>query len=56
MTRKDIKLRDWYAGLAMQAIIQAFDGELQAEVVAIDAFEMAEAMISQRADEDIEVD
>ena len=56
MSKSDKELRDWYAGLAMQAIIQAFDGNLQSEVVAIDAFEMAEAMISQRADEDADVD
>ena len=51
MNRKDIELRDWYAGLAMQAIIQAFDGNLNYDTVAIDAFEMSEAMMDLRAKE-----
>lgn len=48
MSKSDKELRDWYAGLAMQAIIQAFDGNLNYDTVAIDAFEMSEAMMDQR--------
>lgn len=48
MSKSYKELRDWYAGLAMQAIIQAFDGDRQSEAVAEDAFEMSEAMMDQR--------
>jgi hypothetical protein len=50
MKRSDIELRDWYAGLAMQAIIGARNWEaVTGEEVASEAFYMAEEMMDQRA-------
>ena len=51
MTHKDIELRDWYAGLAMQALIRVYDGADNGEVIALDAFEMAQFMMDRRDEE-----
>jgi len=57
MNRKDIELRDWYAGLAMQSLIIDYEGIRNPESLAIDAFEMAEAMMDRRQKEmDAEID
>lgn len=50
MNRKDIELRDWYAGLAMQAIISARKSMGNPYFHAKDAFDMAEAMMDRRHD------
>ena len=51
MKRKDIELRDWYAGLAMQAIISARNwDDVTGEEIASDAFYMAEEMMERRAE------
>ena len=56
MNLKDIELRDWYAGLAMQALFSVhsnvYEGTDIAERIAEDAFEMANLMMDQRLDED----
>jgi hypothetical protein len=62
MSKSDKELRDWYAGLAMQAHLEhdlremgvSTDDDI-AEITAA-AFKIANMMISQRAYEDIEVD
>jgi hypothetical protein len=51
MNRKDIELRDWYFGLAMQSLIIDYEGIYNPESLAIDAFEMAEAMMDRRQKE-----
>ena len=59
MNRKDIELRDWYAGLALQAQLEhdlreigvSTDDDI-AEITAA-AFKIANMMISQRAYEDL---
>jgi len=54
MTHKDIELRDWYAGLAMQVILTEGlkEGDLHGEDfmadVVFDAFAMARYMMNQR--------
>ena len=49
--RKDLKLRDWYAGMAMQALISLREGVDNGTDIAEDAFEMSEIMMAQRAKE-----
>ena len=60
MRKSDEELRDWYAGLAMQALFSVhsnvYEGTEIAERIAEDAFEMANLMMDQRVDEDIQVD
>ena len=59
MRKSDIELRDWYAGLAMQAQLEhdlremgvSTDDDI-AEITAA-AFKIANMMISQRAYEDL---
>ena len=55
MRKSDIELRDWYAGLAMQALFsvhyKVYEGADIAERIAEDAFEMANLMMDQRRDE-----
>jgi hypothetical protein len=50
-----MELRDWYAGLAMQALFsvhyKVYEGADIAERIAEDAFEMANLMMDQRVDE-----
>ncbi len=43
-------LRDWYAGLAMQALLTSFEGqfELDDEILAHRAYEISEAMMEAR--------
>jgi hypothetical protein len=52
MSRKELELRDWYAGLAMQALFgihsNVYEGADIAERIAEDAFEMADLMMEQR--------
>jgi hypothetical protein len=48
MSRKEIELRDWYAGLAMQALFDVHKGTGIGELIAKDAFEMADIMMEQR--------
>jgi hypothetical protein len=62
MRQSDKELRDWYAGLAMQAQLEhdlreigVSDNDDIAEITAV-AFKIANMMITQRAYEDIEVD
>ena len=54
MNHKDIELRDWYAGMAMQALFsvhsKVYEGSDIVERIAEDAFEMANLMMEQRAD------
>ncbi len=57
---KGMMLRDWYAGLAMQAAFAGvgaqqladrdgrYDGTNWAEIVALNAYEMADAMLTAR--------
>ena len=60
MSKSYKELRDWYAGLAMQALLgvhsNVYEGTDIAERIAEDAFEMANLMMDQRVDEDIQVD
>lgn len=49
--RKGIELRDWYAGMAMQALISLREGIDNGKDIALDAFEMSEIMMAQRAKE-----
>ena len=60
MSKSDKELRDWYAGLAMQTLLgvhsNVYEGTDIAERIAEDAFEMANLMMDQRVDEDIQVD
>jgi hypothetical protein len=55
MRKSDEELRDWYAGLAMQALFgvhyNVYEGADIAERIAEDAFEMANLMMDQRQDE-----
>jgi hypothetical protein len=62
MKRKDIELRDWYAGLAMQVQFEhdirefgVSDNDDIAEITAA-AFKIANMMMSQRAYEDLNDD
>lgn len=49
MNKKEIELRDWYAGLAMQALVAGYnDATLDSVAVAVDAFEVASEMMAQR--------
>lgn len=43
-------LRDWYAGLVMQAIVTTFKGDfpLEPDLLADRAFEIADAMLMER--------
>ena len=60
MRKSDEELRDLYACLAMQALFSihsnVYEGTDIAERIAEDAFEMANLMMDQRVDEDIQVD
>jgi len=47
MSRKEMELRDWYAGLAMQAFISANDAR-DWDSVAEEAFEQAAVMMEHR--------
>jgi hypothetical protein len=51
MRKSDIKLRDWYAGMAMQALFGVHKGTGIGRRIAEDAFEMAKVMIEQRQTE-----
>jgi hypothetical protein len=53
MNRKEIELRNWYAGLAMQALFSVHKGTGIGEQIAEDAFEMADIMMEQLVDEDL---
>ena len=59
MNRKDIELRDWYAGLAMQAHLEhdlrEIGGRTDDDIAEITAaaFKIANMMITQRAYEDL---
>ena len=48
MRKSDIELRDWYAGLAMQAIITGRKSMGNPRYLAKDAFEMADEMVDRR--------
>ena len=48
MSRKDMELRDWYAGLAMQTLLRMVEGTQIGELVAEEAFIMAEIMMDRR--------
>ena len=49
MDRKDIKLRDWYAGLAMQALIGVREwNSHNGELIVSEALYMAKEMMEQR--------
>jgi hypothetical protein len=50
MRKSDEELRDWYAGLAMQAIIMERKNMGNPYFHAKDAFDMAEAMMDRRQD------
>jgi hypothetical protein len=50
MQKSDEELRDWYAGLAMQAIITGRKSMGNPYFHAKDAFDMAEAMMDRRQD------
>ena len=60
MSKSDKELRDWYAGLAMQALLgvhsNVYEGTDIAERIAEDAFEMANLMMDQRVDEDADAE
>lgn len=61
MTEEDLALRDWFAGLAMQSTFagpgatmlagrdERYDETNWAEVVALNAYEMADAMLAERS-------
>jgi hypothetical protein len=61
MARKDIELRDHYAGIAMQVILSKglkrgnLDEDFMADVVS-DAFKVAQFMMTQREYEDMDCD
>jgi len=49
MNRKDKELRDWYAGLAMQALIGVREWDSHAgELIVSEALYMAKEMMEQR--------
>jgi hypothetical protein len=48
MSHKELELRDWYAGLAMQALFDVHKGTGIGEKIAEDAFEMAKIMMEHR--------
>ena len=50
MSKSYKELRDWYAGLAMQALFGVHKGTGIGERIAEDAFEMAEIMMDRRED------
>jgi len=58
MNRKDIELRDWYAGVAMQALIGVREWDSHAgELIVSEALYMAKEMMEQRQTEmDAEMD
>jgi hypothetical protein len=49
---KEQDLRDWFAGLAMQGLLQKFDGDfvLDDELLTARSYEIAEAMMEARND------
>ena len=49
---KEQDLRDWFAGLAMQGLLQSFNGDvmLDDELMARRAYEIADAMMEVRND------
>ena len=49
---KDMDLRDWFAGLAMQALIDQIDirHEISQKAVARRSYQMADAMMEARDD------
>lgn len=51
MRKSDIELRDWYAGMAMQALFGVHKGTGIGRRIAEDAFEMAKVMMEQRQTE-----
>ena len=52
MRKSDIKLRDWYAGLAMQALIGVREWDSHAgELIVSEALYMAKEMMEQREKE-----
>jgi hypothetical protein len=58
MTRKDIELRDWYAGLAMQAIVASRLNAYRMnsdfiELATYDAHSIANAMMELRDDQTV---
>ena len=62
MARKDIELRDHYAGIAMQVILSKglkqrnlYDQDFMADLVE-DAFKVAQFMMTQREHEDMDCD
>jgi hypothetical protein len=48
MSHKELELRDWYAGLAMQALFRVHKGTGIGERITEDAFEMANLMMERR--------
>ena len=48
MNRKNIELRDWYAGLAMQALVRVYGGVDKGELIAAEAFYVAREMMRRR--------
>jgi hypothetical protein len=48
MTRKDIELRDHYAGLAMQALIGVHNDAEMSYTIAAEAFYIAKEMMDRR--------
>ena len=49
---KEQDLRDWFAGLAMQGLLQSFNGDvmLDEELMAKRSYEIADAMMEERDD------
>lgn len=52
MSKSDKELRDWYAGLAMQALFSVHKGTGIGGRIAEDAFEMANIMMELRGEDD----
>jgi hypothetical protein len=46
-----VDLRDYFAGKAMQGLLVAYKGDITLDEVAEAAYEMADAMLRQRAHE-----
>jgi len=48
--QREQDLRDWYAGLAMQGILNSFNGDfpLEPELMAERSYELADAMMEAR--------
>jgi hypothetical protein len=51
MRKNGRELRDWYAGLAMQALFRVHKGTGIGERIAKDAFEMADIMMKHREED-----